>query len=384
MDTPFIYDKYVTGKNFIGRKEDCIVLSNLLSAGESVAIYEPPKTGKKSLLQQTLFNMRIGGKRFGAALVSLGNIRNAEAFAVKFCSSLIRSVATTPDEYEEIFLACFKDTRISFDRKRYAELDELAKIDGPLAESDIKALLMLPEALSDKLGFPIYIALEEFQNICRLDDNGLTLKLLSEYVLRKKDKSKVSYIFMGSKLNAMKELFEQKKIFGGSVERLPLHKASQREIIDHITKGFSTSGKAVTGSDLLPGMCNLFRNNLWHINHLIYITDSLSKGYINEGTFMDALGSLVSIHEPAFRSLTDELTTFQLRLLKALLDGHKKFSVSEVIDKYGLNSSANVKRLKDALMKKEVIAYTEKDEPYIIDPLYEYWLRKHFFEKNKV
>ena len=46
MDGPFIYSKYVTGKHNIGRKSDALILGNLLSKGENVVIYEPPKTGK--------------------------------------------------------------------------------------------------------------------------------------------------------------------------------------------------------------------------------------------------------------------------------------------------------------------------------------------------
>jgi hypothetical protein len=67
--------------------------------------------------------------------------------------------------------------------------------------------------------------------------------------------------------------------------------------------------------------------------------------------------------------------------MRAVLDGVVRFSASEVIEKYELNSSANVRRVKDALKKKEVITFNEKDEPEILDPLFEYWLEKHFFEK---
>lgn len=75
-----------------------------------------------------------------------------------------------------------------------------------------------------------------------------------------------------------------------------------------------------------------------------------------------------------------DLTAFQERFLKAVLDGNVKFSTAEVIAKYRLNSSANVKRLRDALMKKEVVRFNEKDEPEIMDPLFEYWLRKEYFK----
>ena len=67
MDTPFPYAQYVTGKHFIGRKADMTLLGNLLSQGEHVAIYEPPKSGKTSLIQQALYTMRLGGTRISCS-----------------------------------------------------------------------------------------------------------------------------------------------------------------------------------------------------------------------------------------------------------------------------------------------------------------------------
>jgi len=74
MDTPFIYDKHVTGRYFIGRRSECMVLGNLLRAGEHVSIYEPPKTGKKSLIHQTLYNLRNDGLQF---IVSSHKVRHS-------------------------------------------------------------------------------------------------------------------------------------------------------------------------------------------------------------------------------------------------------------------------------------------------------------------
>jgi hypothetical protein len=68
--------------------------------------------------------------------------------------------------------------------------------------------------------------------------------------------------------------------------------------------------------------------------------------------------------------------------LKAVLDGVVRLSASEVIEKYHLNSSANVRRVKDALKKKEIITFNEKDEPMLLDPLFEYWMNKYFLERQ--
>ena len=133
----------------------------------------------------------------------------------------------------------------------------------------------------------------------------------------------------------------------------------------------------------MKGACALFRGQMWYLNHFTSICDNLTKGYINEGILMQALKILVSIHEPRFISIVNDLTDHQVSLLKAVMDGVVKFSASDVIEKYRLNSSANVRRVKDALKKKEVLTFNEKDEPVVLDPLFEYWLEKSYFDNQQ-
>ena len=109
----------------------------------------------------------------------------------------------------------------------------------------------------------------------------------------------------------------------------------------------------------------------------------MSKGYISENTMTEALNSMISIHEPRFMNMVNDLTDHQLSLMRAVLDGVVKFSSSDVIMKYRLNSSANVLRVKDALKKKEILTFNDKDEPVILDPLFEYWLGRHYFERQQ-
>ena len=59
----------------------------------------------------------------------------------------------------------------------------------------------------------------------------------------------------------------------------------------------------------------------------------------------------------------------------------QKPSSAEMVERYRLNSSANVKRVREALVKKEIITFNEKEEPLIMDPLFEYWVTKYYFEK---
>lgn len=88
MDTAFIYYKPVTGKSNIGRRSEQTVIANLLEQGENIAIYEPAKTGKKSLMQQTFLNMRISGRNFSTAEVPMLQIRSTEEFLLALGSAV--------------------------------------------------------------------------------------------------------------------------------------------------------------------------------------------------------------------------------------------------------------------------------------------------------
>lgn len=381
MDGPFIYSKYVTGRNNIGFKETQIILGNLLDQCENVVIYEPEKSGKESLLQQTFFNMRIAGKAFLSAGLPLLGICTREEMLSRLGSALIRLAGSTPDEYSELVRIHLEGSRFHFDPDVFAGTDRILSLNGEAGENEIRAVLALPYRLAGALGQKIYVVLDDFQEITRQDGWEALLKVFED-VLREAPAGRCAYVFTGSAVNAMKDLFERAGWFHRLVNHLQFSLVEPREITDYVIKGFLRSGK-VLDRDLCMGVCNLFRCNLWYINHFAAICDHMSKGYITEAMLMEALDMLLAIHEPRFKAIMADLTNYQLNLLKAVLEGCNRFSSAEVIKHYGLNSSANVRRLKDALCKKEIITFNEKDEAVVLDPLFEYWAVKHYFEIKK-
>ena len=379
MDTPFVYDNYVTGKNFVGRKLECTVLSNLLESGSQVTLYDPPKSGKMSVIQQTLFNMRAVGKQFSVAWVNLFNVRTVYDFLKKFGTAVIKPLYSTPSEYADVVSRHLSGTHFLFDPARFASHEEIVCLNWEPDENDIEQMFRLPYRIAEERGIPCYVVIEEFQNISWAKDYDYEKVFhVLEKVFAEKNKT-ASYIITGSQVNAMKNIFEERKFFYRQVDHLPLQDVEDKDIIEHIIRGFRTSGKVIE-RDLVIGACKLFRSNMWYLNHFVAICDSMSRGYLNEGILMEALKTIVSVNEPRFLAIVNDLTDHQLSLMRAILDGVVKFSSSEVIDKYCLNSSANVRRVKDALKKKEVITFNEKDEPIILDPLFEYWITKYFFE----
>ena len=381
MDTPFVYDNYVTGRNFVGRKMECTILANLLEAGEQVAIYEPPKSGKMSVVQQTLFNMRAAGRQFSVAWVNLFNVRTVYDFLKRFGTAVIKPLYSTPAEYSQVVSRHLEGTHFLFDPARFASHEEIVCLNWEPDENDIEKMLLLPYRIAEERGVPCYVVIEEFQNLTRAGDFDYeSVFHVLERIFAQKN-TVVSYILTGSQVNAMKNIFEERKFFYRQVEHLPLQMVDDKDIIEHIIRGFRTSGKVIE-RDLVIGACKLFRSNMWYLNHFVSICDSMSRGYLNEGILMEALKTSVSVNEPRFLAIVNDLTDHQLSLMRAIIDGVVKFSATDVIDRYRLNSSANVRRVKDALRKKEVITFNEKDEPVILDPLFEYWITKYYFERQ--
>ena len=379
MDTPFVYDNHVTGKNFVGRKTDCTVLANLLEAGEHVCIYEAPRSGKSSLVQQTLFNMRASGKQFMVAYVNVFNVRTRRDFLKRFGAAVLRSAYSTPADYESAIGRYLANTHFVFDRAQFASKEDIVCMNWDADNNDVLQMMRLPGQISLEREVPFYVIFKDFQNIMMTEEFEDTLKVMEGMFADKSSYGDSTFVFTGSMVNAMKYIFAEKKYFYRQVNHLPLSVIDDRDAIEHVIRGFRSSGKVIE-RDLALGACKLFRSEMWYLNQFFSICDSMSKGFINEAILVDALNSLIAVHEPRFKVLVNDLTDHQQSLMKAILDGVVKFSASEVIERYRLNSSANVRRVKDALRKKEIITFNEKDEPVILDPLFEYWITKYYFE----
>lgn len=379
-----MYNKYVTGSNFIGRKGDCAILGNLFRQGENVVIWEPPGAGKKSIVHQVITQLRVSGFRMTTGEMTALDIRSGEDFVKRAAATIIRLVASTPDEYEKIVSVYLANTHFVFDRTAFSDSDVILSANWDLDENDFKAALRLPYLLARDRREALNIIIDEFQNLDLADDGERVFKLMEEVMDEFPSRGiteggAFSYVFLGSRVNAMADIFVRRHYFYRRAQRLKLSEVTEREIVEKIVRGFLASGKVVD-NELITRACTLFRRDLHYINHFTSICDSLSKGYIMEPVLVEALNTLISIHAPRFAAMMNDLTTYQVNLLRAILDGVTKFSTADIIRKYSFNSSANVRRLKDALMKKEIVVFEGEDsKPVILDPLFEYWLKTVYF-----
>lgn len=375
----FEYSRYVTGKNNIGRRQEAVILGNLLSQGEDIVIYEPPRSGKTSLIQQTLYNMKIEGKQYVVAQMDSWKSREDADFICDLADCILKIYGTTPLEFNALVQRHFEGTHFVFDPQVYTANGRILSLNWEMDENDIRAVLTLPYRIASAQR--LIVLVEEFQTLLLCPSGEKIIRIWEDVLKTEEVKSKMSWIFCGSAFNAMKDIFERRRFFYRNVNHIVLSTPDSKEITDYVVKNFLTEGKVID-RELVSGVCHRLKGNLYYINHFCSICNSKTKGYIYEPLLEECLENLLAIHQPRFLAAVSDLTLFQLRLLKAIIQGEAKFSSAEIIRKYGLNSSANVRRLKDALEKKELVNFEGADEiPHIIDPLFEYWLEKYQFGK---
>ena len=381
MDQVFPYNRPVTGRQHIGRQTEAKIFTNLLAQGENIVIYAPPKSGKHSLVQQGFLNMKYTGQRFEPVQLSLLDIRSLDELTLRLAGCALQTAGSGPEDYARAAQEHLAGSHLVFDPARFSSCAEMVSASWELDEGDLRAAFLLPYRIGAQTGVRRIVVLEEFSNVMLTDAGETACRILEELfkTLPPELAGGACYVFLGSQVNAMHEIFGIRRWFWRRVERLRLAPLEAKDIADYITRGFLTSGKVIEREQML-GVCKLFRNNIWYITHFSAICDSLTRGYILEQTLQEALASLLAVHEGRFVATMNDLTTFQVGLLHAILDGHKRFSSAEVIKRYGLNSSANVRRLKDALCKKEIVTFDGEDNPVILDPLFEYWVRKFYFK----
>ena len=246
-----------------------------------------------------------------------------------------------------------------------------------LSDAQIREFLNLPERIATDLNCHIVLYFEQFQDIILFEDPDRIFSLFEKEWSRH---THVSYVVTGERKNAMDEIFEVKKYFYNLVDKIDVVPIEKKIFVDYIIKGFLKGGKVIR-PEQAGYIYDTLEGDPWYAQHLASICYEMTIGYLEDKTIDEALQNLINLHDFSFHTIAFGLSKHQLRFIKAVLNGVRKFSSADILDKYKLNSSANVNRLKEALQKKEIITYNGKKEIVVMDPLLKHWFIKYFFVK---
>ena len=348
MEVPFNFKEPAIGVDFLGRDMECNSLLNLIRQRQNVYIYGPDGVGKRSLINKMFIDLKKSDFNTIICNVNLLNVRTEEEFFNIY--------------HEKISLSGLSS---------YGDLGLLSEGAG----GDLTSALDAPEKLALQKGANVIVYIEEFQNVLHFDDPDTFLKKLENVW---GGRSNVTYLLTGSKVNAMKYIFEEKKYFYGMMEYLPILPINEKLASDYVIRTFLRVGRVID-KDYVKEYYDISGGYPYYLWLLSSFSFNLTKGYVTPDIRDFSIASVLSLRKNHFKSLLDSLSNFQVNLLRAIFNGVTKLTNREVIESYGLNSSANVHRLKEALKKKEIVYFDEKEEPHFVDPIFKYWLSKYYF-----
>jgi Archaeal ATPase. len=351
MELPFDFNKPATGKALVGMTAEIkSFVNSIIERKRGISLYSAPKSGKETLVQNALAQLKEQNFSFNFCEIDLFNIRCYEDFIALFrsrmseCCKNISSASLIPFDIDTEFI------------------------------SD-KKVLDLPETLAKDSDKPLIIYLKEFQNLHTIEDDLFTLDQLDKIWSKH---THVRYIISGSSVNVMKHIFEEKMLFYYITDHIDIPVPERRPVRDYIVRTFLNRGRVIEDSEA-EMICDITSCSMWYVNQICSICHGCPAGFINNNLINQCRDLMLALHTPRFLQMMLDLTPNQINFVRAVLDGVNKFSSVDILEKYSLNSSANVFRIKDALKKREIITFCKDDSAVFLDPLFKYWLKNYYF-----
>lgn len=368
---PFTFGVATSGDNFTDRVEETNRLLLNFNYGVNTILISPRRWGKTSLVQKVCSLAQ--SDKLKIVYLDIFSCRSEVDFFDAFANAVLHQTASKYEEWAENIKMFFSriTPKISVGPDPFTEFS--VSFDINTKTNDIDEILQLPEKIAKKKNCNIVICIDEFQQITEFNNSKtFQKKLRAVWQLQKS----VSYCLFGSKKHLMNELFEKKSLpFYKFGDVIYLPKIQTSYWIDFICNRFKSTGKQIS-KELAEKICLAVDNHSSYVQQLSWLVWIHTDDIATEKDFEIAFQDIIDQNTPLFEKQTENLTSYQINFLRAIIDGvHSEFTSQDVINKYQLGSSANVSTIKRALVKKEIIEI-EKRLIDIPDPIMKVWLKR--------
>ena len=310
-------------------------------------------------------------------MLDLMSIRNEEEFYKVLATETIKATSNKLNEWIETgkeFLQHITP-KISLGTDPMQDFD--ISFEWNELEKNYKEILNLPQKIAKKKKLHLVICIDEFQNCENFKESKLFQKRLRTEWQHHHD---VTYCLYGSRQHMMSELFEkQSNPFYKFGDVLYLPKIARSDWISFIRQQFAATKKSIA-----EGMANLIaemvQDHSYYVQQLSYLVWTATARTVTKEIILAAVQDLLAQNAILYTRDTENLTNTQYNFLKALAEGvHTGLSSKDTMYKYQLGTSANVLKIKKALIQKELI--DDQAGIYFLDPVYELWFKKNMLHQ---
>lgn len=373
MKEPFSFGKAVSGEYFTDRKSETAKLVNNFRYGINTIIISPRRYGKTSLVKKAISECRDSNIKI--IFLDIFASRNPDEFCRIFADAVIKQTSSKLEEWAEIA----RDFLSHLAPKFNISTDPMNEISISFGvkpkESDMDSILDLPEKIAVNKKCKVVVCIDEFQQVGEYPDSLYFQRKLRTHWQHQQN---ASYCLFGSKKHMMNELFGLSSYpFYKFGDIFYLNKISAEHWISYIEERFRSNGKEIK-REVAERICELtdcYSSYVQQLSWLLWIKFSVDN---QDDILTEAFEEMLSHCSILFEQQTQNLTAYQMNFLRALSDGiNKDFNRTEIMEKYNLGTPGNISKLKNALLKKELIDYTSEGY-FIADPILKIWLKRKF------
>ena len=373
MNTPFVYGRIADKENFTDREQEVKLLTQNFNSLVNTVIISPRRWGKTSLVNKTAQLLLNSSKDYYICHVDIFNCRTEEEFYLAYANALLKvstsaweefvsgvkrylgklapiiSLSDTSQTYELSFGITFKDNKLTYDE-----------------------ILDLPQAIANDSGKKIIVCIDEFQNINEYEDPlAFQRKLRAHW----QKQTSVCYCLYGSKRHMLLDIFNDYSMpFYKFGDILFLHKIGRADWVSFISTRLTDTGKSIS-EDLCNSIAAKVKDHPYYVQQLSQQVWLRTPQICTEAIISESFSSLTGQLSLLFANIIDTLSSKQINFLLAVADSVVNFSSKDVLAKYKLGTSANIKNLKKATLEKDLIDILPGNVIEIQDPVFEYWLK---------
>ena len=377
METPFIFGKIATEKNFTDREAETANLIQNFTSLINTIIISPRRWGKSSLVNKAA-NLAIKqNNKLRICHIDLFNVRNEEHFYALLAQKVIAATSSKWEEAVEnaksFFSHLVPKISIGTDPTNEVSID----FDWEDVKRNPDEVLDLAEKIAKKKNLKIVVCVDEFQNIAEFTDPDYFQKKLRSHWQQHQN---VAYCLYGSKRHMMMEVFtNSSKPFYKFGNIMFLNKIDTPYLVEFFNSRFADTGKSITDEASLL-IAELVDNHPYYAQQLAQQSWLRTNDICTVEIVRAAHAALVEQLSLLFVTITETLTTQQLNYLKALIAGEKAITSTAVMHRYQISSPTSVARSKTALIKNDILD-NNAGEMSFQDPIYAYWLKYEYFAK---
>ena len=373
--TPFIFGRMAEFENFTNRHHERKQLEQNFQALINTMIISPRRWGKSSLVKRVSNDVMTKHKRLKVCHIDLYNVRSEAEFYAQLATMVIKSTSSRWEEWLKLsreFLSHLRP-QISFSGDMHEDISFDVEWDKVKQSPD--EIIDLAEKIAVAKDIKIVVCIDEFQSIGDFKDSlAFQRKLRSHW----QKHQHVCYCLYGSKRHMLLDIFTNASMpFYRFGDIILLDKISNEQWGKFICERFLTTGKTISMKQACY-LANMVDNHSYYVQQLaqqVWLRTAKVCDFEIIDTAMENVKNQLSL---LFINMVDTLTARQLSFLKAVLDGVTKYSSMDILKEYSLGTSANVKRIKDALQEKEIIDISGNNIQ-ILDPLFKYWLVHDYY-----